>query len=114
MNRVLLSEAGIDYNKGVERFMDNSAVYERLLKNFPKENKYEEAFSLYEKKDFDGMFRCLHTMKSTAGTLDLTSLFEVTCELVEILRAKQYNEVPPYLETVTEYYHKAVAAIENP
>ena len=59
------------------------------------------------------MFRSLHSMKSTAGTLDLTALYEATCEVVELLRSGHYAQVPPYLEKLKTRYYKAVEAIQS-
>ncbi|MBR1664000.1 MAG: Hpt domain-containing protein [Ruminococcus sp.] len=113
MNRDLLISGGIDYDHGVERFMNNASVYEKLLRNFPNDNLYEKAFEDYEKGDMDAVFRSLHTMKSTAGTLDMTSLYNATHDMVEAIRSAQLKGTDALMDKIKACYKAAVDAINN-
>ncbi|MBR1751332.1 MAG: Hpt domain-containing protein [Ruminococcus sp.] len=113
MNSDILKNGGIDYDHGVERFMNNVPVYERLLKNFPNDNLYEQAFEEYERRDYDALFKSLHTMKSSTGTLDLTELYSATDELVEALRISDLSNVDKLMEIIKVAYKRAVEAIGN-
>lgn len=83
---------GMDYITTMDRFMNNEALYLRLLgKLFPNKELQQMGAAL-EAGDRGGAFEAAHTLKGVSGNLGLTPLYEAVCTLVEPLRAGEERE----------------------
>ena len=87
-----LTEAGVDLDKTMERFMNNEALYLKFLKRFPEDPNYEEAF------------RDAHTLKGVAGNLGLDPFYTVVSALTEELRSRKYDRLDEFVQDAEENY----------
>ena len=83
----LLTDSGIDYRDGVEKFMEDADIYETLLGNFLRENTFEEARDCASRGDLRGFEKAVHAMKSVTGTLSMNGLYRLCAETVSALRS---------------------------
>lgn len=86
MDREKLREAGICYEKGLERFLDDSALYEEMLMSFLEDNAFDAAKAAREREDYEALFEACHALKGVVGSLDMTELFSTSSALTEYLR----------------------------
>lgn len=92
MDIKILNSHGIDYDKGVARFMGDSQLYEMVLVAFLSDTTMERAEKCYAEKDYPGLFSCAHEMKGSCGNVDMTELYLAASVLVDLLRAKNCDE----------------------
>lgn len=86
MNIQRLTEAGIDYEKGISRFLGDSELYEEVLTLFLEDNVLERAEKAYSEKDDRALFECAHELKGASGNADMTELYQASTVLTELLR----------------------------
>ncbi|MGN0595415.1 MAG: Hpt domain-containing protein [Hominimerdicola sp.] len=113
MNGKLLVEAGVEYFEGVKKFMNRTDVYERLLKNFIKENSFEEAKNAIEQKDYETVLKSIHGMKSVTGTLCMPFLYEKCCSVVDNIRANQLVQAESDFALAYDSYTKIISTIQK-
>lgn len=92
MDTALLKQGGIDYEKGVARFLGDHALYEEVLLTYLADNAFSRAEEAYDAKDYKALFACAHELKGTCGNLDITTVYQAACALVELLRDGNYIE----------------------
>lgn len=102
--RQQLLEAGVDVDRGMERFMGNQELLLRFLRKFPGDNNYRDIVSSLESGDYETAFRAAHTLKGLCGNLSLTKLQEIVSEQTELLRAEKWDEAKALMPRVTEVY----------
>ncbi len=109
MNQRVLKEHGIDCDMGARRFLDDRALYEEMLTMFLSDTCFEQAEAAFAGGDYKGLFECGHTLKGTAGNLDMTALYRASGELTEYLR---HNDAPA-ARRVQELFLEVQAAYRN-
>ena len=79
---------GGDYKTASERLMNDDFI-KRMLGKFLATNSFPIIKEGFEKKDPKMMFEGAHSLKGVSGNLALTSLYEKTCVVVELVRDYQ-------------------------
>lgn len=96
-----LSENGVDINDGLGRLMNNSAIYEKLLKKLPDSINKQEVLSFIDSGDIETATRNAHTIKGVTGNLSVTPLYTAYTEIVNLLRAGKIDEARKlYVDTL--------------
>lgn len=113
MDKIVLSNYGIDYDSAVERFMGNHRLYERLLTEFVYENDFNKAAKALETGKYDEAYSYMHTMKGITGNLSMVSLYENCCKMVELLVKKEYKKVTETFEILMGSYEEACRGIKK-
>lgn len=90
--RECFEQYGMDYQTTMERFLNNEAMYLRLLGKLFPNNELQRLGAALETGDKSGAFEAAHTLKGVSGNLGLTPLYEAVCALVEPLRAGEERE----------------------
>ncbi|BAL83993.1 hypothetical protein SELR_22850 [Selenomonas ruminantium subsp. lactilytica TAM6421] len=110
----ILSDAGTDYNKGLERFMGNVALYHKFLLKFLDDSSFAKFKESFAASDMEQAAKSVHTLKGTAGNLSLMSLFTAADEMVQALRVgKSSQETGPLAEQVEKVYNETCEAIRK-
>ena len=120
MNAERLTAAGVDYERGVKRFLGRAPLYEKTLRKFAADTTFSRIRAAYEQGDRDALFAAAHEFKGMCGNIALTSLYESADALVRLLRGGAC--APAELDAAfarldREYHtvHEAVlAAMEEP
>lgn len=109
-----LEQAGVDYDKGLERFMGNSALYHKFLGKFLKDGSYGEFVASLAMEDMAMAEKSVHTLKGTAGNLSLMKLFRAADDTVQAIRTNQSVEaIQKLADTVGEIYKETCEAIRK-
>ena len=106
--------AGIEYTKGLDRFMGNAGLYQKFLTKFLYDGSFEEFCEGYEVGDLVMAEKAVHTLKGTAGNLSMMRLFQATDQTVKAIRAgKTKEEIKPFVKQVRIAYEQACDVIRS-
>lgn len=107
-----LEALGVNTEEALGRFMNNSALYQKLLGKFPDSVRAAAVGAQFAAKDYAKAVEAAHTLKGVTGNLSLTPLYKAYTDIVALLRAGKNDEAEKlYLETVP-VEEKMIAAIE--
>ena len=81
-----LSDLGVDVDDALTRFMNNSALYERMLKKLPKVAEDAVVMPFVESGDFETALSNAHTLKGVMGNLSIVPLYKSYTEAVNLFR----------------------------
>ena len=104
---------GVDIQDGLKRFVNNAALYEKMLKKFPAAAKAQESLSFLEAGDVETAIAHVHTLKGMTGNLSLTPLFTAYTEILGLLRAGDNASAKALLVKTLPIQEKIIACIEN-
>ena len=106
--KALYEAAGIDYDKGLERFMHNVDLYKKFLQKFLYDGSFEEFCAGVNMHDLAMAEKSVHTLKGTAGNLSMMRLFNAADATVQAIRqGKTEEELKPLVQAVKEAYQAA-------
>lgn len=88
MNAEILEKAGIDYDKGVKRFLGNALIYEKVLSKFPKDPTFDRVRADYEANDREALLADAHEFKGMCGNIAINRAYEAADALVKLLRGQ--------------------------
>lgn len=88
----VLQQAGIDYNAGVKRFMNDKGLYEAILTAFAGEDVLERAQAAYRAGNREELRRVVHEAKGSGGNAGLDVVYVPTCAFMELLRSESYTD----------------------
>ncbi len=115
MNTAILKAAGIDYDNGIRRFMDDREIYEDALNIFAEQINLNGVNDAFKSKDYPRMFDEIHSLKGAVGSLEMTYLYSSVCTLTELLRNAPYseNDIALELRRTTIEFDRLVRAINS-
>lgn len=108
-----LVELGVDYYDGLNRFMGNQALYEKMLKKFPDNVRKLDVLSFIEANDADTAVANAHTLKGVSGNLSLTPLYQAYTSIVALLRDGKPEEAKEKLIETLPVQEDIVKCIEE-
>lgn len=109
----LLEKAGVDFERTMERFMNNEAFYLKFLKRFPTDPNFTALKEALEAKDMEGVERAAHTLKGVSANLGLDPVAEHLNEMVRSVRNNECGNLTEQFEKVQEQYLKFTGIIEE-
>ncbi len=108
-----LSDANIDVDSALERFMGNAGLLERFLNKFLTDENYKKLTDAIAANDKETALTASHTLKGVSGNLSMTNLFSLlTCQ-VESFRADDWKGAVDMMPDITKEYEKIVEAIKG-
>ena len=111
INTEVLKKAGIDYQAGLTRFMDDKELYEMVLSAYVRDDLLQRARAAYDKNDRDALLHAVHEAKGSSGNADLTGVYEKACALVTLLRSNDYTDTE--LKDGFLQFEKAYSAMQE-
>ena len=84
--RTRLLQVGVDIDGGLERFMDNEALFLKCLRRFPTDTSFQQLEEALSAGDLQAAFVAAHTLKGVSGNLSLDAVFQASLPVVEALR----------------------------
>lgn len=87
-----MARLGADIEDAMHRFMDNTALYEKMLKKLPEVLEKAPVLEYFESGDFDAALSNAHTIKGVVGNLSLTPLHNDYTEIVELCREGELSK----------------------
>ena len=110
----ILCAVGVDYGKGLERFMGNVALYHKFLGKFLDDTSFSQFQADFTAGDMEKAGKSVHTLKGTAGNLSLMRLYTAADETVQAIRAgKSPAEIEPLARQVEKVYTENCEAIRK-
>lgn len=104
---------GADTDDALRRFMNNSALYEKMLKKFPASASEQNVKACFEVNDFEAAVAKAHTLKGVTGNLSLTPLYKAYTDIVAALRAGNNTEAESLLNDILPIQEQYISCIEK-
>lgn len=108
-----LAENGADIKDGLERLMNNEAIYERLLKKLPDSINAQEVLPYIESGEIETATKNAHTIKGVTGNLSVTPLYKAYTTIVDLLRAGKVEEAKTLYINTLPVQEKLIKIIEK-
>ncbi len=107
-----LNKLGVNTEDGLFRFMNNSALYKRMLVSFAKmvnETDFSTEFDDAQREDETGKY---HALKGVAGNLSIEPLFKAYSEIVSLLREGSIDKAKAVITKTLPEQKKITECIE--
>ncbi|MDD3170067.1 MAG: Hpt domain-containing protein [Eubacteriales bacterium] len=114
MNIEKLKEAGIDYEAGLKRFANKSALYEKYLTKFFLDTSFADLGTYIAEKNTMEAFKCAHTLKGLSGNLSITSFYKLISVMVEELRNSNVESVDEMYDQLAKIYDSVRVSVLEP
>lgn len=108
-----LKTMGVDVEEAVERFVGNAALYEKMLRTFPKMIRNSEVDPDFDGNDYADIIEKTHAIKGTSGNLSLTPIYKAYTDIVDLLRSEKPEEARQVLKDVLPVQEKILECIER-
>lgn len=109
----IFSDAGIDVEGLVKRFMGNEALAEKFLKKFLGDESFGRLKTAIEEGNCEDAFKAVHTLKGVAGNLGLIELYRHAILMTEKLREGDMSNAAEDYAMMEQTYRKAIEVIEK-
>lgn len=101
-----LIEFGADTKSGLERCVNNEALYLRLVNMVPGNPSFDKLDEAIRNKDLDAAFSNAHSLKGILANLSITSLLNPVLEITEALREKKDIDYSSLVKEILEKRNK--------
>lgn len=108
-----LIDAGINFNAGVNRFMNKEEIYIKFLKRIEGDENFKTLRQKIDEGDAEGAFAAAHTIKGVCANLSIDGINAVLNPMVEILRSGSLDNVKPMMQEIEGVYAGVVEAIKE-
>ena len=108
-----LDAFGARVNEGLERCLNNEAIYFRLIGMAAEDPAFERLEEGLRKGDLEEAFNAAHTLKGALGNLALEPIYRPAVELTELLRHRTPCDYNALLNTVLEKRAELRALIKD-
>jgi HPt (histidine-containing phosphotransfer) domain-containing protein len=108
-----LKALGVNTDDALQRFMGNSALYEKMLKKFVSASAEIKVMPCFESGDYTKALETAHTLKGVTGNLSLTPLYNAYSEVVSLLRVNDNEGAQSVLSDILPVQDKIVACISG-
>lgn len=108
-----IGQLGADVEDALLRFMGKEALYERMLKKYPKVAEETEVMKYLDSGDHETAEKNAHTLKGVAGNLSLDPLYKGYSEIVQLIRDGNTAEARALLEKTLEAERPIIECIKK-
>ncbi|MCH5206285.1 MAG: hypothetical protein J1F09_04970 [Oscillospiraceae bacterium] len=108
-----IAALGVDVEDAMGRFMDNSALYERMLRKLPKLIEEVPVMEFIESEDFDTALSNAHAIKGVVGNLSIVPLHEKYTQIMEYFRDGDFAKAREVLEETLTLQQQIVDCINK-
>ncbi len=108
-----LTEAGIDVDGAMERFMNNDNMFKKFQLKFPNDPNVGLLKEGLATDDCDKAFRAAHTLKGVCGNLSYVNLAKISSEVTECLRAKDMESAKQKMPELEAEYNRIIEVINK-
>lgn len=106
--------AGIDYQKGLDRFMGKEELYNKYLMSFLYDGSFEEFCAGVEMNDLPMAEKALFTLRGTIGNLSMDKLLAAIDAAVAAIRInKDKADIDNKIAEVNKAYQLACDVISS-
>ena len=108
-----LQTFNVDVQDGLKRFVNNAALYEKMLKKFPAAAEDLPVLTYFESGDLEKTLANAHTLKGMTGNLSLSPLYKAYTDVVALLRANNPEEAKKLLISIIPVQEDIAACIKK-
>lgn len=108
-----LKQLGVNVDEALERFMNNTSLYERMLGKLIDAVNSTEVMPAFEAQDLETALTNAHTLKGVMGNLSITPLYNAYSDIVRLLRENKPEQARKVLEEALPVQEKIIACIER-
>ena len=102
-----------DIQDGLTRFVNNAALYEKMLKKFPAAAEDLQVLEYFESGDLEKALANAHTLKGMTGNLSLSPLYKAYTDIVSLLREEKPEEAKKLLVDVIPAQKEIIECIKR-
>lgn len=103
----------INFEEGIDRFVGSRKMYMKYVHRFQELNDYDDLVNAMQQDDCTIAFEMAHKLKGTTGNLSFDAMYEVTCELTELLRSNAFEQAKLYFPKVEAEYKNLMNEINQ-
>ena len=104
-----LKQWGANTEEGLQRCMNNEALYLKLVGMFLANNSYNELKEAIKNDDLDKAFQAAHALKGVLGNLSLKPLYDIDFEITELLRNRTKMDYSEFFQKYENKYSELLA-----
>lgn len=108
-----LQKLGVNTDEALGRFMNNSALYIKMLRKLPAASKDLEVMEYLESDDYDKALENAHTLKGVTGNLSITPLYNAYTEIVSFLREGEHEKAKNRMKETAPLQEEIIRCIES-
>jgi len=108
-----LVDSGINYEEGLERFLGNHEMYERMLIVFINDENFKNAKKNIKNKNYRALFGCMHEIKGMSGNLSLISLYNEASDFLCCLKNEKFELLDEAFLKFEAEYLRIVSCIKE-
>lgn len=108
-----LIDVGVNFNSGVNRFMNKEEIYIKFLKRIDGDENFGVLRQKIDEGDAEGAFAAAHTIKGVCANLSIDGINAIVNPMVEILRSGSLENVEPMMQEVERVYADVVKVIRE-
>lgn len=97
-----LKSIGVEVDKTISRFMDNSEIYVTFLKRFPDEDRITPIKAAVSEKDFEKLAQSAHKLKGVSANLGMIPLSEAARKIEMKAKEKTFDGTDEDLKLVEQ------------
>ena len=109
--KAALTEAGINVDDALERFMGNEMLLERFWKKFGTDKSFADLLDSVSRGDRETALRAAHTLKGVSGSLGFTALQHASQRTVDLIRAGDWEGAVGSVPEVKRLYAGICSAL---
>lgn len=95
-----LKTKGVDIEEGLDRFMGNRLLYEKMLGKFFEFIEQSSVDTDFDCNNYEDIIEKTHAIKGTTGNLSIKPLYEAYTKIVNLLRAHQPEQAKIILQEI--------------
>ena len=107
--RMVLTEAGINVDTALKRFLDDEEMYFEFLNSFVEDTLMSRLKQAVQNGSVDDAFEAAHALKG--ANLSIDSMSKMIVPMVEILRGRSMEGIPEDFKGLSQTYENVCAAI---
>lgn len=108
-----LKELGVNIDEALKRFMNNSALYIKMLGKLTSTVSELEVMPFLENGNYDKALENAHTLKGVTGNLSITPLYTAYTDIVALLRENNPEKAKSVLEGILPVQEKIISCIRE-
>ena len=109
--REILTNAGMEVDSALERFMGSDAMLERFLQKFRKDPSYSSLVAAVAEEKLEDAFHAAHTLKGVAANFSFEALRSIVSDQTEEFRAGRLEAGIALMPKVTEEYERVCVGL---
>lgn len=108
-----LNNLGADTEGALQRFMNNTALYEKFLGKLTENVNNLKVMPYLDDGDYETALSNAHTLKGVTGNLSITPLYKAYSDIVAMLRANEPEKAKSILTDILPVQEQIICCIEN-